>query len=181
MIRRCLSQMQMEATSDAILKGQIWAETIDRLVGHIFKTNWDIYALCISIGIMHDQQIESDDMLQDGYIAEPRYVPHGVMGQPKNISLLGFMMQTALITTKHVNYDEDERLELAFNENKKLPFNPIYFFTKFANYGVKKISEVINGKDGVEMLEALMFFLNSTYEAGVDGIEDELFIDEFDE
>lgn len=173
--------MQMEATSDAILKGQIWAETIDRLVGPVFKTNWDIFALCISIGIMHDQQIESDDMVSEEYVAEPRYVPHVVMGQTKNIALLGFMMQTALITTKHVNYNEDERLELAFDENQKLPFNPIYFFTKFANYGVKKISDVIEGKDGIEMLEALMVFLNSIYETGVEGIEDELLIDEIDE
>lgn len=53
----------MELKTDAILKGPIWADTLERLVGTVFKTYWDVYALSISIGMMHDCQIESDDMV----------------------------------------------------------------------------------------------------------------------
>ena len=52
----------MELTADASLKGPIWSETLDKLTGKIFDTFWDTYALCISIGMMYDQQIDSDDM-----------------------------------------------------------------------------------------------------------------------
>ena len=38
----------MELKTDAILKGPIWADTLERLVGKVFKTYWDVYALSIS-------------------------------------------------------------------------------------------------------------------------------------
>lgn len=171
----------MELTTDAILKGPIWAETLDRLVGTVFKTYWDVYALSISIGMMYDCQIESDDMVPDGYEAEPKSVPRTVLGHSQNKALLSFMLQAAMITTKHLDFDEDKRLEIAFNEDKKLDFNPIAFLTKYANYGISMIKDVIDETDDVEMLEAIMTFLNSTYESGVTGLEDDTEIEDFDE
>ena len=43
----------MQITSDVTLKGPVWAEMLDRLVEEVFATNWDVYALCISIGMMY--------------------------------------------------------------------------------------------------------------------------------
>ena len=168
----------MELKTDAILKGPIWAEIIDRLVdrtgGNIFKTNWDLYALSITIGMMHDGQIESDDMVPEGYDAEPRSVPRTVLGHSQNRALLEFVLQAAMITTKHVDLDESNRLEIAFGEEKEFEFNPIVFLTKYANYGVTKIKEVIDDTDDkVEMMEALTTFLNTLYESGVAGLSDE--------
>ena len=82
----------MELTTDAYLKGPIWAETIDRLVGSLFKTNWDIYALSITIGIMYDAQIEPEDMVPQGYEGEPRYVPRTILGHTQNKALIEFML-----------------------------------------------------------------------------------------
>lgn len=171
----------MELTTDAILKGPIWAETLERLVGTVFKTYWDVYALSISIGMMYDCQIESDDMVPDGYEVEPKSVPRTVLGHSQNKALLEFMLQTAMITTKHLDFDEDKRLEIAFNEEQKLDFNPVAFLTKYANYGISMIRDVIDDTDDVEMLEAIMTFLNSTYEAGITGVEDDIEIEDFDE
>lgn len=171
----------MELKTDAILKGPIWADTIDRIVGKsgkIFKTNWDLYALSITIGIMHDCQIESDDMVPDGYDAEPRYVPRNVLGDLQRRTLLEFMLQSAMITTKHLDLAENERLEIAFNADKKLEFNPVAFLTKFANYGITMIKDVIDDTDDVEMMEALMTFLNNTYESGIAGVDGDTDIDE---
>ena len=158
----------MELTTDAILKGPIWAAMFDKLKGVVFETNWDIYALSISIGMMYDAQIESDAMVPDGYEAEPRYVPRNVLGHDKNKALLEFMLQTALVTTKHLDLDEDTRLAYAFDDQVKVEFNPVAFLTKYANYGITKINEVVSDTNDVETLEALMTFLNSTYEFGAE-------------
>lgn len=171
----------MELTTDAYLKGPIWAETIDRLVGSLFKTNWDIYALSITIGIMYDAQIEPEDMVPQGYEGEPRYVPRTILGHTQNKALIEFMLQASMITTKHIDLNEDERLEVAFNDDKKYEFNPIAFLTKFANYGITKIHKVINGCDDIEMLESLMRFLNTTYESGICELNDYFDLYEIDD
>ena len=85
------------------------------------------------------------------------------------------------MTTKHLDLSEDKRLELAFNNETKLDFNPITFLTKFANYGVTKIHEVIVDTDDVELLEQMMVFLNSTYESGADILDEDLELEELEE
>ena len=164
----------MILTTDAILKGPIWAEVLERLVGPVFKTYWDVYALSISIGMMHDRQIEAEKMVPDGYDAEPRSVPRTVLGHPHNKALLEFMLQAAMVTTKHLELTEDERLGIAFDAEQKPSFNPIVFLTKYANYGVTQIKDAIEDADGVELLVALMSLLNGTYEAGFTVMGEEL-------
>lgn len=168
----------MELTTDASLRGPIWAETLDKLRGTVFETYWDVYALCISIGMMYDCQIESDAMVPAGYEAEPRSVPRNMLGHAQNKALLEFMLQTALVTTKHLDMTEEERLELAFGSDKKLEFNPVAFLTKYANYGVTKLNEVISDSEDVELLEQLMTFLNATYEAGAGVLDDDVDLDD---
>lgn len=170
----------LELTTDAYLKGPIWHDTLDKLVGTVFETQWDVFALCISIGMMYDCQIETDSMVPDGYEVEPHSVGRNVLGKAQNRALLEFMFQSAMVTTKHLDLDEDARLELAFNDKAKPDFNPVAFLTRFANYGITKISEVISDTEDVELLESLMTFLNSTYESGTDIIEEEIEIKDFE-
>ena len=170
----------LELTTDAYLKGPIWHDTLDKLVGTVFETQWDVFALCISIGMMYDGQIETDSMVPTGYEVEPHSVGRNVLGKAQNRALLEFMFQTALVTTKHLDLDEDARLELAFNDKSKPDFNPVAFLTKFANYGITKLSDVISDTEDVELLESLMTFLNSTYESGTDIIDEEFEIEDFE-
>ena len=170
----------LELTTDAYLKGPIWHDTLDKLVGTVFETQWDVFALCISIGMMYDGQIETDSMVPAGYEVEPHSVGRNVLGKAQNRALLEFMFQTALVTTKHLDLDEDARLELAFNDKSKPDFNPVAFLTKFANYGITKLSDVISDTEDVELLESLMTFLNSTYESGTDIIDEEFEIEDFE-
>jgi len=93
-----------------------------------------------------------------------------------NLQLFHLLM----VTTKHLDLDEDARLELAFNDNAKPDFNHVTFLTKFANYGISKLSEIIADTEDVELLESMMIFLNSTYESGAEIIEDELEIEDFE-
>ncbi len=170
----------LEFTTDAYLRGPIWHDTLEKLVGSVFETQWDVFALCISIGMMYDKQIETENMVPDDYEMEPHSVGRNVLGKAQNRALLEFMFQTAMVTTKHLDLDEDARLELAFNDNAKPDFNPVTFLTKFANYGISKLSEIIADTEDVELLESMMTFLNSTYESGAEIIEDELEIEDFE-
>ena len=52
----------MELTTDVLLRGTAWDKAISSL-GDIFKTrtNYSIYMLCVSIGVMYDKRIEKPD------------------------------------------------------------------------------------------------------------------------
>ena len=55
---------------------------------------------------------------------------------------LDYMLQNSIINSKHLNFDMDERLKLAFDpdyKNEKL--KPSSFLAGFANYGIKKMLE----------------------------------------
>jgi hypothetical protein len=162
----------MQISTDVALKGPVWAEMLDRLVDEVFDTNWAVYSLCISIGMMYDKQIASDDMVPSDYSDNPRYIPRLVLNSSKNKPLLEFMLQAALVTTKHVDYLEQERLEYAFSEKSDIPFKPMVFLTQYANYGVTKLKEALADSADVELLEALSNFLTTIYEAGYDPTAD---------
>ena len=164
----------MEITSDVTLKGPIWAEMLDRLVDEVFATNWDVYALCISIGMMFDGQIDSEEMVPSDYTENPRYIPRNVLIHGERKGLLEFMLQAALITTKHVDLTEEKRLEYAFNDKNnqpEVPFKPLSFLTSFANYGISKLKDALDDATDVELLERIMNFLKDTYETGYDPTE----------
>ena len=87
----------MELTTDVLLKGPVWARTINSL-SPIFKTrtNYSIFMLCMSIGIMYDKRIEKfeDEDLN------PINVPRNVMqnqNQGDDAGKLDFMFQAAKI------------------------------------------------------------------------------------
>lgn len=158
----------MQITADVTLKGPVWAEMLDLLVAEYIPTYMDLYALSISIGMMYDGQTETDAMLPAGYKENPRSIPRNVLIQNKNKSLLEFMLQAAIITTKHVEFTEQERLEIAFSEKSIDKFSPIQFLTKYANYGIVKIKEAIGDAQDVELMQKMMSFLDDIYETGYD-------------
>lgn len=152
----------MDITTDVILRGQYWEEAISKMKDNIFDSQWKIYALCISIGIIYDAQIEVDSPND-----QDKYIPRTVLNHPENSALLDFMFQTAILTSKNVNLSEDDRLYLAFS-NEKTDFPKMHFLTKFANYGVKVLCEQISEcETDVEIMEVLMTYLNGIYEEGV--------------
>ena len=60
----------MVLTTDVLLKGQIWAETIDNLAPLFKRPNYDIFMLCTAIGIMYDQRIESFEEIEEPALSE---------------------------------------------------------------------------------------------------------------
>lgn len=166
----------MELTTDVLLKGPIWAKTIDSL-SPIFtqRTNYSIFMLCVSIGIMYDQRIESFEEGDE----PPRNVPRNVMQNQEQVKPTGkleFMFQAAILSTLTENMSEDDRLELAFGESTD--FKKLEFLTQFANFGVTKLAELV-GETVIESMENIKNFLTSTVEGSnfdIDGLSDDILL-----
>ena len=169
----------MELTSDFLLKGPVWVNTIEKL-STIFKTrtNYEIFMVCLAIGIMYDQRIpafEDQDM-------DPKNVPRNVI-QNNDDGRLDFMLQSAILATKTENLTEDERLELAFGERKENEeFSKHDFLLSFANFGVTKLADLV-GENDIESMEKIKNFLVSTMEGTnyeIDALPDDLLLEDDD-
>ena len=103
----------MEITTDISLRGTAWNTAIEKL-GCIFKTrtNYMIYMLALSIGIMYDKR---EDRLpaEDG--EEVRSVPRNVI-RNNDQGKLDFMFQAAILSTTTEEFSEEERLDFAFGD-----------------------------------------------------------------
>lgn len=168
----------MELTKDFLLRGPIWAETIDKLAP-IFRTrtNYELFSLCLAIGIMYDQRIPSFD---DGG-NDPRNVPRNIIQNNDN-GRIDLMLQAAILTTSSFNHmSEDQRLDLAFGEKKTNDqFDKYDFLLSFANYGVTKLHECI-GSSNFESMELIKDFLVKTIEGNnfeIDALPDELLLED---
>ena len=161
----------MEITTDIALRSTAWDQAIDAL-SPLFKprSQYSIYMLALSIGIMYDRRIASDEDYRHS-------VPRNVLQNNDN-GKLDFMFQAAILSTTTESFTEDERLELAFGE--KTDFKKIDFLTQFANFGVTKLVEHI-GSSNVESMENIKNFLAATVEGNnfdIDALPDDLLTEE---
>lgn len=161
----------MEITTDIALRSTAWDQAIDAL-SPLFKprSQYSIYMLSLSIGIMYDRRIASDEDYRHS-------VPRNVLQNNDN-GKLDFMFQAAILSTTTESFNEDERLELAFGE--KTDFKKIDFLTQFANFGVTKLVEHI-GASPIESMENIKNFLAATVEGNnfdIDALPDDLLTEE---
>jgi len=147
----------MVTSSDILLKGIVWNTALSYL-SHIFKTrtNYSIYLLSTAIGIMYDRQI---DALEDNG-EDVASVPRNVFNT--NSEPFDLLFQSAILTTAIEKLNDDERLALAFGDQKS-DFNKITFLTKYANFGVTKLVELASD-DILITMENIKNFLTSTME-----------------
>ena len=165
----------MELTTDIILKSSTWIDCIQKL-GGIFKrrTNYDLFMLALSIGIMYDQR-KTCEGSNEGFPSVPRNVL-----QNNDNGKLDFMFEAAILSTKTVDLDEKNRLELAFGE--KTDFNKVAFLTEFANYGIEKIAELIGDND-IDTMEKIKGFAASSVEGTnfeIDSLPQDILLEDLD-
>lgn len=165
----------MEITSDILLRGTAWNEAIDKLSG-IFatRTNYSIFVLCTAIGIMYDKRIEKPE--ENG--EEPRSVPRNVIQNNDN-GKFDFMFQAAILSTRTVDLSEEQRLSIAFGEEKIEPSKP-GFLAEFANYGVTELVKHI-GNTPIESMDSIRDFLVSTIEGrnfDIDSLPDDILLED---
>lgn len=170
----------MEITTDISLRGTAWNMAIEKL-SDVFKTrtNYMIYMLSLSVGIMYDKRVEKLP-IEDG--EEVRTVPRNVL-RNNDQGKLDFMFQAAILTTTTESFTEEERLDLSFGEKNddKVGFKKIDFLTQFANYGVTKIIEQI-GDTSIESMENIKNFLVSTVEGRnleIDALPDDILLADY--
>lgn len=162
----------MELTTDIYLRGTAWSKAIEAL-SPIFKTrtHYMIYILAMTIGIMYDQRIEKPDEDNE----DVKSVPRNVLQNNDN-GKLDFIFQAAILSTTTEQFEEEERLDLAFGE--KTNFKKIDYLTQFANFGVTKLVELI-GDSAVETMENIKNFLVSTVEGrnlDIDALPDDILL-----
>lgn len=166
----------MEITSDVILKGSDWRKALDTLAPFFpqaLQPNYSIYVISMSIGIMYDKQAESageeNDLDKESRASVPRTVLH-----PHNTDL-DFLFQSAILASSLVSYNEEQRMDLAFNPSCEIKINRLEFLTKFANFGVSKLLEQISDEP-TDTMERIKRFLASTvegYNYEIDSISEE--------
>ena len=137
----------MILSSHLEMRHPLWERPDNELCSHneldIFNRLVDVYVLACAIGIKEDKVIKESDI--DAPLPFPKTIGRNTHRENSDIrDLLDFMLQNALINSKTIDIDEDERLKLAFNpdyNNKKI--RAADFLTGFANYGITKIFERI--------------------------------------
>lgn len=163
----------MELTADIPLKGEAWDCAVKEL-GTIFstRTNYSLFLLSCSIGIMYDQRIEKPE---ETTATDEHSVPRNVIHNNDN-GKLDLMLQAAVLSTRTVSLTEDERLEIAFGDSTD--FNKRDFLVQFANYGVTKLVEQI-GLTELETMENIKNFLCTSVEGrnfDIDSLPDEILL-----
>lgn len=175
----------MELKSDIILKGDSWYKVNQGLVKKVFDTQWGLFKVCLSIGILYDKQADDDKSSDaEGGINIPRTMFNRFAGE------MQFFFQSAILSSNSIDLDEKDRLYLAFSEEisademegedadlikkgvseRALNFDKVEFLKKFANYGAKKLEECISSNDS-ELMENIMEFLNDSYNGNTEELK----------
>lgn len=155
----------MQLSSDLEMKHPLWERADDELCSNtqigIFNRLVDIFVVACAIGIKDDQAI-SDSSLSNP-LSQAKTIGRNTHRENSDIrDILDFMLQNALIHSKTIDLDEDERLRLAFNpdyNNKKIRASD--FLVGFANYGIEKIYENISSSSSLVVIAELYKYFES--------------------
>lgn len=176
----------MELKSDIICKGSTWYK-----VGHgygynaspkFFDTFWGVFKVCMSIGILYDEQLDDDS---DSEEEEKMTVPSKMFN--RHAEEMKFFFQSAILSSRCIELSEKDRLYLAFSEDvsedemeegdyeiltkgisqEALNFDRVLFLKKFANYGATRMAELLAEVDS-ETMENLAEFLTQSYNGETD-------------
>ena len=152
--------MELITTKDIILRGTAWDKAVESY-SSIFKSRpyYNLFLLAASIGIVYDKRIEK--LEENG--EQPKTLPRNVIdNQERSDHRFDVMAQTAILQSKTINYSDEERMKIAFDD-QDTRINAIDLLEEFANFGVTKLVEKI-GTTEIETMENLKDFLAATVE-----------------
>lgn len=155
----------MQLSSDINLIHPLWEKADKELCSNtelgIFNRLVDIYVLACAVGIKEDKIISEDNI--ESPLPSPKSIGRNTHRENLDIrDMMDFMLQNALINSATIDFDEEERLKLAFNPdyvNKKV--NAANFLTGFANYGITKIFEKIKSNSSLVVESDLYKYFES--------------------
>ena len=153
----------MILNSDIVLKHPLWVRADMELCSNkelgIFNRLVDVYIIACAIGIKEDKISSDSDDAEIKFIGRNTYMN---MSNTDLRMLLDFMLQNAILHSKHIHYDIDERLKLAIHPDYTVPkLSAASFLTGFANYGIEKIFEKINSESPLVVISDLNEYFES--------------------
>ena len=172
----------MQLSSDITMIHPLWERADKELCSNselgVFNRLVDVYVLACAIGIKEDKII-SEDSIEDP-LSSPKTIGRNTHRENLDIrDILDYMLQNALINSSTINFDEEERLKLAFNPdyvNKKV--NAANFLTGFANYGITKIFERIKSNSSLVVESDLYKYFEELSNAKYDELLKNITLDE---
>ena len=155
----------MILSSDLYLKHPLWERADNGLCANnelgVFNRLVDVYLLACAIGIKEDKVIYDSEIPNP--LSPSKSINRNTHRENLDVrDIVDFMLQNALIHSKTVDLDDDERLKLAFNPdytNKKISAGE--FLTSFANYGITKIFEALSSHSSLVALQELYEYFES--------------------
>lgn len=169
----------MILTSDLRMFNSIWDEAERKLKDEmkLFSRLIDIYVLACAIGIKEDEIIKNDESIVNP-VREINRNTYSSMINTNLREMLEFMLQNALINSKHISFDMDERLKLAFDPDyKNDKISAATFLTNFANYGIVKIMECIKSDSPLVAISELFSYFTILSESRYDEILQSITLD----
>jgi len=169
----------MILTSDINLYNSIWESAERKLKDEmgLFDRLIDIFVVACSIGIKEDKFIDDTDT--GGIVVKS--IGRNTYQSLNNTDLkdiLDYMLQIAIINSKYLSFDKDERLKLAFDPDYKIEkFSPASFLVGFANYGIGKIMKTVKSDSTIVAIGELFSFFTELTESKYDDILNTITID----
>ena len=162
----------MLLNSDLTMYYPLWERADSELCSNnelgIFNRLVDVFVLACAIGIKEDKAItEVEEPL-----TSPKTIGRNTHRENLDIrDMLDFMLQNALIHSKTISLEMDERLKLAFNPDYTInKLSAANFLTGFANYGLTKIFDGFASKTSLVAVEELYSFFEGLAESQYDDI-----------
>lgn len=169
----------MELSSDINLTHPLWSRADNELCNNneigIFNRLVDVYVIACAIGI-HDDKTISYVEEQD---AVSKSIGRSTHRENDDLrTMLEFMLQNALLHSKTIKYDMDERLKLAFDPTYNVKnFSAASFLTGFANYGLEQIFNKIDSKSSLVVVSEIYDLLEGMTAARYDEILKQIALD----
>ena len=168
----------MILSSDIEMRHPLWERADNELCSSnelgIFNRLVDVYVLACAIGIKEDKVILENEL--DSPMSSPKTIGRNTHRENTDIrDLLDFMLQNALLRSKTIDLDEDERLKLAFNPDYSIKkIRAAEFLTGFANYGITEIFNNMKSHSSLvaeaELYEYFESLANAPYDKLLDTI-----------
>ncbi len=172
----------MTLTSDIILTYPLWEKADAELCSQNGKYGFfarliDLFIVACAIGIKDDSVIVDYEPIDP-----PKSIGRNTYTSAINqdlSELLGFMLQNAILHSKTIKIDDEERIRLAFDPDSesKVVF-PAPFLVGFANYGLEKIYENIESDVDTMSLDDLNDYFRGMTQPDYSDAVDLLTLDE---
>ena len=145
----------------------------------LFSRLVDIFLIACSIGIKDDEIIVDEESS-----SIVRTIGRNTYQSMINTDLkeqLDYMLQNSIINSKHLPFDIDERLKLAFDpdyKNEKL--KPSSFLANFATYGIKKMLDAVKSDSPIVAINELFAYLTTLSESRYEELLKNITLDNID-